>query len=105
MTDDEALQILVALGDSHRFEIFRRLLSSPAASAGELIENKAPSTISHHLKILERAGLISSTRHGRQTQYAIRGETLRAFAAWTSSVAELAILGHLSEWLVHNPPA
>lgn len=103
MTDEQALETLVALGDPVRFEIFRRLLKSPAGSAGQLIDNKAPATMSHHLKIMERAGLLTAKRNGRHVQYTLRGETLSAFANWSHSVAERAVLNQLSDWFVSNP--
>ncbi|HET8934386.1 MAG TPA: helix-turn-helix domain-containing protein, partial [Polyangiales bacterium] len=35
--------------------------------------NRAPSTISHHLALLESAGLVRQTRHGRYRWYSATG--------------------------------
>jgi ArsR family transcriptional regulator len=39
-------------------------------------------TLSHHLKVLGSAGLVSSRRHGKERHYTLDHETLAAFAAW-----------------------
>ncbi|MEO8686095.1 MAG: hypothetical protein ABI414_14805 [Devosia sp.] len=49
MTDDEALKVLVALGDTGRFEIFRRLQEAGQLTTAELNTGKAVSTMSYHL--------------------------------------------------------
>lgn len=48
--------------------------------AGEIASrlNQAPSTLSFHLAALEQAGLVQSTRQGRQIIYAVRFSGLRA---------------------------
>ena len=88
MTDDEALKILVALGDSRRFDIFQRLMRTPGEAAGKL-SDVAPSTTSHHLKILERAGLVSGQQDGARNRYTIKTQTLVNFAAWADEVSML----------------
>lgn len=95
MTDDEALQTLVALGDERRFDIFRRLRSIPAQPAGKLAD-LAPSTITHHLKMMQEAGLVSCERDGRQSRYTIREQTLVNLARWLEGAAQEAILGRAS---------
>ena len=71
-----------ALANPHRLALFRRLstccppgTACPAEEAvrhsvGELGEGLeiAPSTLSHHLKELNRAGLVQMERHGKTVQ-------------------------------------
>ncbi|MBU1334459.1 MAG: helix-turn-helix domain-containing protein [Alphaproteobacteria bacterium] len=62
MTDADAENILAALGHSARFEIFQTLLASSRPAGALAGAGRAPSTVSHHLAILARAGLIVATR-------------------------------------------
>lgn len=87
MTDEQLAQAFAALGNANRLKIFRSVLEQtsrdigPEEDAGCLIYdviNKldigAP-TVSHHVKILERAGLISVTRNGRFLSCHLNPET------------------------------
>lgn len=107
MTDADAENILAALGHSARFEIFQTLLASSAKPAGALARGgRTPSTMSHHLAILARAGLIVATPSGRQIFYALRADTLRGFADWLAQAAdrrETKLLDELADWLLRNP--
>lgn len=60
---------------SHR-RILVYLLTHPSAKFGELAEelNISGSTLSWHLKKLEQEGVIVSTRHGKETSYAVVNE-------------------------------
>jgi len=55
----QAFQIFKILGDSHRLDILRRLMTKPAtlSQLGKMLD-KSPAWIRHHLKILEKAGLV-----------------------------------------------
>lgn len=78
----EHAPLLKVLGDETRLTILALLASSPGAVCvcdieahiGELSQ----STISHHLKMLRDAGLVSSERHGTWMYYAIEREPLTA---------------------------
>jgi len=41
-----------------------------------------------HLRVLERAGLVDSTRRGRETLFAVRREQLTRSAAWLTDLGE-----------------
>ena len=81
MEATDAARIFGALAQGSRLEVLRLLLAQGpnGLSAGDLAERLgAPaSTTSFHLSALERAGLISATRQGRQIIYAVRIVTLR----------------------------
>lgn len=80
-----------ALGHPHRLQIFHRLSSCCAPGTtctvdeavprcvGELAAELdiAPSTVSHHLKELNRAGLIATERCGREIRCWVEPDVLR----------------------------
>ena len=73
MTAPHALAALAALGQSTRLEIFRILMRHEPAglAAGAVAEaiGCAHNTLSTHLSILARAGLVRATRDGRSIVY------------------------------------
>jgi protein-tyrosine-phosphatase/DNA-binding transcriptional ArsR family regulator len=81
MESSEAARVFGALAQESRLGVLRLLLAHGpnGLSAGELAERLGTpaSTTSFHLSALEGAGLISSTRQGRQIIYAVRIIALR----------------------------
>ena len=75
-----ALQIMSALAQASRFAAFRALVDAlPEGMASSDIAaaiHTTPNTMSAHLAILERAGLVSSEKLGRSVIY--RAETAPA---------------------------
>ncbi len=85
-----------ALGNPHRLAIFQRLTSCCAPgtvsemnaamhfTVGEIGEELdiAPSTISHHLKELFRAGLIETRRNGKTIECWIEPKVLEQLAGF-----------------------
>ena len=71
-----------ALSQDTRLRLMRLLAERGASGmpAGEIASRigLAPSTLSFHLSALEQAGLLQSTRRGRQIIYAVRFSGLRA---------------------------
>lgn len=82
MESIDATQGFAALSQETRLNLMRLLASRGASgmAAGELAAalGQVPSTLSFHLAALEQAGLIQSTRQGRQIIYAVRFAGLRA---------------------------
>jgi ArsR family transcriptional regulator len=87
MSMDEASKRLVrvakALGDPTRLDLLRRI-----ASAGEicckdlvLLFPVSQATVSHHLKILAEAGLLSVRREGQHGWYSLRSTAVVQHAA------------------------
>lgn len=68
-----AVDALGALAHETRLAVFRMLVKAGPAGmiAGSIAEQCAvpPSTMSHHLATLERAGLVQSTRESRLIRY------------------------------------
>jgi DNA-binding transcriptional ArsR family regulator len=76
-----AIAALSALAHEHRLAVFRLLMrAGPAGlAAGEIAERTGlvRSTLSFHLALLERAGLLSATRRQRNIFYAVNAEGTR----------------------------
>ena len=73
METKNAIAKFGALSQETRLSVFRLLVAEGPAGlpAGEIAQRlgTAPNTMSNHLGILERSGLIASERHGRTIVY------------------------------------
>jgi ArsR family transcriptional regulator len=82
LTEDHFALIAKALADPRRYDILKRIASSPAATpCGQLLQcfDIVPATLSHHMKELESAGLIRSERVGKFVQYSPRTAVISAY--------------------------
>ena len=81
--DDEQLALISkALGDPKRFAILRRISESNEAPTCSCVcewTKLAPATVSHHLKELESAGLISLERCGKFAYIALKRDVWNAY--------------------------
>ena len=100
-----------ALAQETRLNLMRVLASRGASglSAGELANelHQPPSTLSFHLATLEQAGLIQSTRRGRQLIYAVRFfglRTLFSYLTETCCGGRSELCGDLARLLPDDPP-
>ena len=100
MTDDEAMAVFLALGDTGRFDIFRKIRAEGEMSATELSLGKAASTISHHLAKLEKAGVLQARRSGKTKRYSVHAAKLHAFSVWVSASAADAEFSRLGQVLL-----
>jgi ArsR family transcriptional regulator len=82
MAAPHALAALAALGQPTRLEVFRMLMrrEPDGVTAGAIAEaiGCAHNTLSSHLAILARAGLVRATRDGRSITYRADIEGMRA---------------------------
>lgn len=81
MKDETAIDMLGALAQEHRIRIFRLLVKTgpsgmPASEIADAV-GIGPTSASFHLKELDQAGLLVSTRHGRFIRYAVLVEGMR----------------------------
>jgi ArsR family transcriptional regulator len=67
MDRSEVEKISKALADETRLRIFEAISASERIKCGDLVSMRGvtPATVSHHLKILSEAGLITCRREGQ----------------------------------------
>ena len=89
MDDKAAIESLAALAQPTRLNIFRRLVAAEQSGmpAGEIARqlDVPHNTLSTHVAVLERAGLVSSTREGRVIRYRAELEGVRALVAFLTA--------------------
>jgi DNA-binding transcriptional ArsR family regulator len=92
-TADPLSLVFAALADPTRREILSRL-SQGVATVGEVAAPFAMSApaISQHLKVLERAGLVTRTVHAQWRTLSVETEALDEASAWVEK--------HRREWNV-----
>jgi len=75
-------KISKALGDETRLRIFEAISRSKQMNCGKIVSMRGvtPATVSHHLKILSEAGLITCRRNGQFVYSEAVPETIEKFA-------------------------
>ena len=101
------VDVFFALGDGTRLSVVTRLVAGGALSATMLSERAKVTrqAIVKHLQVLERAGLVTHEKHGREVRYSLEGARLdeaRAFldgisAGWDRAIDRL-------QRMVEEPP-
>jgi len=80
MNQEQAIESFTALAQESRLAVIRLLVreSPNGLPVGEISRklNIVQSTLSGHLGVLKRTGLLKSTRHQREIHYAARLETM-----------------------------
>src|SRR2546423_15107319 len=89
MDRSEVEKISKALADATRLRIFEAISASNHMNCGEIVSLRGvtPATVSHHLKILSEAGLITTRRQGQFVYSSAVPETI---AAYTRALAKIA---------------
>lgn len=81
MEHTDAVRALSALAHEHRLAIFRRLVAEGpnGLAAGDIARSVGigATSLSFHMKELDRAGLVHSWRDGRFVRYAVHIEGMR----------------------------
>lgn len=85
-TIDEAIKVLKALAEPNRLRIFAELMQGDSCNC-ELKDNLGlpPNLLSHHLRTLSEAGLVTSRRDnidGRWIYYSVDREAATRWQAW-----------------------
>lgn len=80
---------LHALSDPLRLSIVAKLRRDGARGWGAFDAEVAPSTLSHHMKVLRMAGLIVNRRDGTRCQVSLRPEFERRFPGLLATVIGL----------------
>jgi len=86
---DDVEDVLAALADPTRWRVLDAIAAhgeatATAVAAGLPVSRQA---VVKHLAVLDRAGLVSGHRQGREVRYSVRPERLDATARWMRDVA------------------
>jgi ArsR family transcriptional regulator len=89
MKRSEVEKISKALADETRLRIFEAISASDHMTCGQIVAMRGvtPATVSHHLKILSEAGLITCRRQGQFVYSQAVPETI---AAYMQALAKIA---------------
>jgi ArsR family transcriptional regulator, arsenate/arsenite/antimonite-responsive transcriptional repressor len=91
MSRAEIEKISKALADGSRLRIFEAISNAGGhMNCGEIVSMRGvtPATVSHHLKILSEAGLITCRRRGQFVYSEAVPETIAAYAQALSKIAQ-----------------
>lgn len=80
---DPVDEILKALADPTRRQVVERLVDGPASTStlAEPFDMALPS-FTQHLAVLERAGIVTSAKHGRTRTFRLAPTGLDGLGAW-----------------------
>lgn len=91
MNDSITVELFRALGDPVRWAIVKELsLGSQCACVLSEVAEVSPSLLSHHLKTLREAGLITGERRGRWVDYHLAPDVFRQLSESLEHPAVLA---------------
>lgn len=76
LDDVEVIDVLKALSDRTRLTLVVHLDSVPEKACGTFPVDVAPSTLSHHFRILREAGVIQQKEVGRRRMTSLRRDEL-----------------------------
>lgn len=76
LEDIQLLDVLKALGDRTRLSLVAQLDTVTERACGTFPVDVAPSTLSHHFRILREAGIIQQREVGRKRMTSLRREEL-----------------------------
>ena len=96
-----------ALGDETRLLLLARLGEVPRQSITELTAGSrlTRQAITKHLKVLEKAGMVSPLRSGRETRFELQGKPLAETTAFLAAASERweRSLSRLKAFVEANP--
>ena len=84
LAEDQIHLIARALADPRRLDLLRRISQAGDTLACEELRGcteVSAATVSHHMKELETAGLVESTREGKFVTYRLRRDVLDSYLA------------------------
>ena len=89
MNRSEVEKISKALADKTRLRIFEAISATDNMNCGQIVSMRGvtPATVSHHLKILSEANLITCRREG---QFVYNQAVPETIAGYTSALAKIA---------------
>ena len=89
MKPSAAAPVFAALGDETRLAIVARLCRSGPQSVARLTEEASVSrqAVAKHLDALARAGIVRSTRDGRERLWSVRTQRLAEAQRWLDRIS------------------
>jgi DNA-binding transcriptional ArsR family regulator len=96
-------RVIVAISDPTRRAIIGRLARGPARISDIAAPFRMSLTgVCTHVRVLERAGLVRRTHHGRENTLQLSAEPLRNVARWISRYERFwnGCLGRLEEFFI-----
>ncbi len=104
LTEPPAADVFAALADPTRRSVLQRLADDGDGTATTLDDGLPVSRVAvvKHLGVLDRAGLVTRQRHGREVRYRVQPQQLSDTAHWMDELAaawdvRLAALKRLAE--------
>jgi ArsR family transcriptional regulator len=87
-SEERLIRVSKALGDPTRLRILRAIAAQAELSCQELTERMGISqaTVSHHLKVLSEAGLVTARKDGQFHYYRVEPSALAEHAASLATV-------------------
>ena len=82
--------VFAALGDAIRLELVSRLTDGQPRSIAQLTDGLGLTRqgVTKHLRVLEQAGIVSSSRVGRESQFTYAPEPIREVRSYLDRVCE-----------------
>jgi DNA-binding transcriptional ArsR family regulator len=92
----DAVRVFKAMADPTRYQIVCLLLEHGEMSCGQLGERfeLSPSAMSHHYKVLENAGLVTSRKEGVHGYYRLNSDRLAQFLPGFRQAHMKAVVSH-----------
>lgn len=89
MNRSQIEKVSKALADATRLMIFEAIASREQMNCGEIVSLRGvtPATVSHHLKVLQEAGLIACSRRGQFVYSCPKPETVEEYTRTLSMMA------------------
>ncbi len=88
MLDKQVLQISKAIADPRRMAMLRAIAQKTANCSGLMqCTGVSAATLSHHMKELETAGLIETTKEGRLLQATLQRKVWKSYLATLKALA------------------
>jgi len=89
MLNPDPVPVLAALGDATRLQLVSRLAEGESLSIAELTGGLGLTRqgVTKHLRVLERAGVVSSSRVGRESKFSFEPEKVDFVCSYLQSVS------------------
>ncbi|MEW6723912.1 MAG: metalloregulator ArsR/SmtB family transcription factor [Bacillota bacterium] len=86
----EAIEVFASLADVHRQQIVGLVGRNGPMCVGDIARNFLMSrpAVSHHLKVLKRAGLLTAHRQGKEIHYEFNRERTVQVLRWMADAVE-----------------